>query len=585
MGGEISMSEPGVEAGSTSVPVPPIAALAGRRALVSVSDKAGVGELARGLVELGFEILSTGGTLRHLQEHGIAVTSVAAVTGSPEILDGRVKTLHPRIHGAILADRTKESHRRELAEHGIVPIDVVVVNLYPFRETLRRAGPDAADDEMIEVIDVGGPTMTRAAAKNYRNVVIVVDPADYPAVLDALRAGRGTAPESLRRSLASKAFRHTQEYDAAIAAWMDPGASDREAHATDSRAAEAVGATAASAVPAARAAASAGAEVEEAAAPGVGTGLAEHLSLELTREFEPRYGENPHQLAAVYSTAGAGGLLGGMRKLQGKDLSWNNMLDADAARKLVALFEEPAVVLVKHNNPCGVARGADLAQAYRRALECDPVSAFGSIVALNGEATGELAAAMRDLFVEVVIAPGYSAEALEIYGRKKNLRLIEAPPYRIWPNEIELRGVDGGFLAQRPDGEPEDAAGWRCVTRRAPTAAEQRALEFAWKVTRYVKSNAIVLANAEQTVGVGAGQMSRVDSCRLAIQKAVLPTSGTVAGSDAFFPFRDGVDVLAAAGVSAIAQPGGSVRDEEVIAACNDQGLAMVLTDRRHFRH
>ena len=274
-----------------------------------------------------------------------------------------------------------------------------------------------------------------------------------------------------------------------------------------------------------------------------------------------------------------------MRKLQGKDLSWNNMLDADAARKLVALFDEPAIVLVKHNNPCGVGRGVDLAQAYRRAFECDPVSAYGSIVALNGEATGELAAAMRDLFVEVVIAPGYSAEALEIYGRKKNLRLIEAPSYRLGADDVELRGVDGGFLAQRPDGESEDPAGWRCVTKRQPTAAEQRALEFAWKVTRYVKSNAIVLANADQTVGVGAGQMSRVDSCRLAIQKAVVPTQGTVAGSDAFFPFRDGVDVLAAAGVSAIAQPGGSVRDEEVIAACDERDMAMVLTDRRHFRH
>jgi phosphoribosylaminoimidazolecarboxamide formyltransferase/IMP cyclohydrolase len=579
MGGEISMSQPGVEAESTSVPLPPIAPRQPRRALISVSDKAGARELARGLVELGFEILSTGGTLRHLQEDGIAVTSVAAVTGSPEILDGRVKTLHPRIHGAILADRAKESHVRELAEQGIIPIDVVVVNLYPFRETLRRAGPDAADDEMIEVIDVGGPTMTRAAAKNYRNVVIVVDPADYATVLEAMRAGGGTTPESLRRSLASKAFRHTQEYDAAIAAWMEPDAAIAAASGVAGEAPVLAAAASDPTVPVS--APSAG------ISSGRGTrfGLPEHLVLELTREFEPRYGENPHQLAAVYSTAGAGGLLGGMRKLQGKDLSWNNMLDADAARKLVALFEEPAVVVVKHNNPCGVGRGADLAQAYRRALECDPVSAFGSIVALNDEASGELANAMRDLFVEVVIAPSYSAEALEVYGRKKNLRLIEAPPYRLAPSEIELRGVDGGFLAQQPDGEREDPAAWRCVTQRRPTAAEQRALEFAWKVTRYVKSNAIVLANAEQTVGIGAGQMSRVDSCRLAIQKAVIATASSVAGSDAFFPFRDGIDVLADAGVAAIAQPGGSVRDEEVIAACDERGLAMVLTDRRHFRH
>jgi phosphoribosylaminoimidazolecarboxamide formyltransferase/IMP cyclohydrolase len=564
MGGEISMSHPGVEAQSASAPIVPIVPHERRRALISVSDKAGVDMMARGLVELGFEILSTGGTLRHLEQRGVAVTPVAAVTGSPEILDGRVKTLHPRIHGAILADRAKESHRRELAEQGIVPIDVVVVNLYPFRETLRQAGAGATEAEMVEVIDIGGPAMTRAAAKNYRNVLIVVDPGDYDAVLDALRSGGGSTPESLRRGLASKAFRHTHEYDAAIAAWLEPGGTAM------------VEPTAAVDIPAATATAG------TTAAPDA---FPVRVTLELEREFEPRYGENPHQSAAVYSTRGEGGLLGGMRKLQGKELSWNNMLDADAARKLVALFEEPAIVLVKHNNPCGVGRGADLAQAYRRAFECDPVSAYGSIVALNGEATGELAAAMRDLFVEVVIATAFSAEALEIYGRKKNLRLIEAPSYRLGKGDVELRGIDGGFLAQRPDGESEDPAGWRCVTKRGPTPAEQRALEFAWKVTRYVKSNAIVLANADQTVGVGAGQMSRVDSCRLAIQKAVIPTEGTVAGSDAFFPFRDGVDVLAAAGVRAIAQPGGSVRDEEVIAACDERDMAMVLTDRRHFRH
>jgi phosphoribosylaminoimidazolecarboxamide formyltransferase/IMP cyclohydrolase len=436
---------------------------------------------------------------------------------------------------------------------------------------------------MVEVIDIGGPAMTRAAAKNYRNVVIVVDPRDYATVLDALRTGSGATPESLRRRLASKAFRHTQEYDAAIAAWLDP--SGRTEVPAPSLAVATPGAEPTSpAAPATATPATAAPAATTSPASDV-DGFPQGVTLELEREFEPRYGENPHQSAAVYSTRGAGGLLGGMRKLQGKELSWNNMLDADAARKLVALFEEPTVVLVKHNNPCGVGRGVDLAQAYRRAFECDPVSAYGSIVALNGEATGDLASAMRDLFVEVVIAPGFDASALEIFGRKKNLRLIDAPTYRLWPNSVELRGIDGGFLAQRPDGEGEDPSGWRCVTRRQPTPAEQRALEFAWKVTRYVKSNAIVLANADQTVGVGAGQMSRVDSCRLAIQKAVVPTEGTVAGSDAFFPFRDGVDVLAAAGVRAIAQPGGSVRDEEVIAACDERDMAMMLTDRRHFRH
>jgi phosphoribosylaminoimidazolecarboxamide formyltransferase/IMP cyclohydrolase len=556
---ESSPPTPPPTAANATDPARELAARERRRALVSVSEKDGVDVLARGLAELGFEILSTGGTLRHLLERGVPATSVAAVTGSPEILDGRVKTLHPRIHGAILADRSRESHRRELAEQDIVPIDVVVVNLYPFRETLRGAGAAAASGDpaaLIEQIDIGGPTMTRAAAKNFRNVVVVVDPADYDEVLSALRAGGGTADEALRERLARKAFRHTQEYDAAIAGWLESREVARSAPADERSAA--------------------------AASPD---GLPERISLELAREFEPRYGENPHQLAAVYRTVGDKGLLGGMRKLQGKELSWNNMLDADAARKLVALFDEPSVVIVKHNNPCGVGRGADLAQAYRRALECDPVSAFGSIVALNLDATGELASAMRDLFVEVVIAPRFDADALEVFGRKKNLRLIEAPRYELASGEAELRGVDGGFLAQRPDGEPEDPATWRCVTRRQPSAAELRALEFAWKVTRYVKSNAIVLANADQTVGIGAGQMSRVDSCRLAIQKAVVPTQGAVAGSDAFFPFRDGIDVLAAAGVRAIAQPGGSVRDEEAVAACDEHDLAMVLTGRRHFRH
>ena len=428
------MSHPGVEAQPASAPIVapapivPIVPHERRRALISVSDKTGVDVMARGLVELGFEILSTGGTLRHLEQRGVPVTAVATVTGSPEILDGRVKTLHPRIHGAILADRGKESHRRELAEQGIVPIDVVVVNLYPFRETLRQAGPGATEAEMVEVIDIGGPAMTRAAAKNYRDVVIVVDPGDYDAVLDALRTGGGSTPESLRRGLASKAFRHTHEYDAAIAAWLEPGAGGE----VEPSAAAAAAPTPAAVANAGAAAATADAE---AAAPAATEDFHERVTLELEREFEPRYGENPHQPAAVYSTRGEGGLLGGMRKLQGKDLSWNNMLDADAARKLVALFDEPAIVLVKHNNPCGVGRGTDLAQAYRRAFECDPVSAYGSIVALSGEATGELAAAMRELFVEVVIAPAFSAEALEIYGRKKNLRLIEAPPYRLDPGE------------------------------------------------------------------------------------------------------------------------------------------------------
>lgn len=522
-----------------------------RRALVSVSDKTGVAEFARGLAELGIRVVSTGGTLRHLRENGVEVTAVSEVTGSPEILGGRVKTLHPRIHGAILADRAKEDHLAELRDQGIEPIDIVAVNLYPFSQTAQRE--DASELEILEMIDIGGPSMARAAAKNFRSVVVVVDPADYERVLAELRDGDGAVGEATRQRLALKAFRHTRSYDAAITSWLE-----------------------------ARHGAGGGATEETGAVPGA---VPSRLEIELALEFEPRYGENPHQPAGIYRSLDEDGIFGGFQKLQGKELSWNNMLDADAARKLVSLFDETAVAILKHNNPCGVARGQSLVQAYERALECDPVSAFGSIVALNQEADAELAEAMRELFVEVVIAPGFAAGAREVFGRKKNLRLIAAPLYRMRGEALELRAIDGGFLAQRPDGEAEDAAGWRCVTRRQPEPEERRALEFAWKVTRYVKSNAIVLTNAEQTVGVGAGQMSRVDSCRLAIEKAVLPVAGSVAGSDAFFPFRDGLDVLADAGVRAVVQPGGSRRDDEVIAAADERGLAMLFTGRRHFRH
>ncbi len=555
-----------------------------RRALISVSDKSGVDALARGLVELGFEILSTGGTLRHLEQRGVAVTPVSAVTGSPEILDGRVKTLHPRIHGAILADRTKESHRRELAEQGIVPIDVVVVNLYPFRETLRQAGAGATEAEMVEVIDIGGPAMTRAAAKNYRNVVIVVDPATTTPVLDALRAGGGVDPG----------------VDAA-----QPGVEGVPPHPGVRRRDRGLAGAASE---------DAGAPVEPPAAPSSAPRLPRPRPPTARAPMPPRQ-RRKRRPAATERLPPAR-----HARARARVRAALRREPASERRRLLDPRRRAGCSAACASSRARICRGTTCSTPTRRAswwrcsrsprsswssttiraasaaasisrrptgarFECDPVSAYGSIVALNGEATGELAAAMRDLFVEVVIAPGYSAEALEIYGRKKNLRLIEAPPYRLGADEVELRGIDGGFLAQRPDGEREDPTGWRCVTRRRPTPAEQRALEFAWKVTRYVKSNAIVLANADQTVGVGAGQMSRVDSCRLAIQKAVIPTEGTVAGSDAFFPFRDGVDVLAAAGVRAIAQPGGSVRDEEVIAACDERDMAMVLTDRRHFRH
>jgi phosphoribosylaminoimidazolecarboxamide formyltransferase/IMP cyclohydrolase len=552
--------------------------LPAHRALVSVFDKTGLAELAHGLQSLGIEIVSTGGTLAYLRQLGVPAVAVSDVTGFPEILDGRVKTLHPRIHAGILASRSTPAHTEQLAAHVIDRIDLVIVNLYPFRET--AADPAATFDDVIEKIDIGGPAMVRAAAKNFAGVAVVVEPADYSRLLAALSASDGVVPETLRRELAAKAFRHTQSYDAAVAEWLG-----RHVAAVASAAAGAAGI------------ASAPAAGTAAAPAAAGVAFPARLALELERTDELRYGENPHQGGAVYSVTAApaapaagafvaaGGALGGYRQLAGKELSWNNLLDADAARKMAAQFAEPTVVIVKHNNPCGIGRGADLTAAYERALATDPVSAFGSVIAVNGPVDGRLAAAMADLFVEVLLAPGFDEEARHRFAAKKNLRLVECPPYRPAAGEIELRAIAGGFLAQPPDVFPDDPAAWTSPTRRAPSAEERRALDFAWRVARYVKSNAIVIAGGDQTVGIGAGQMSRVDSCRIAIQKAQLPVAGTVAASDAFFPFRDGLDVLAAAGVTAVVQPGGSKRDGEVFAAADEHGMAMLLTGTRHFRH
>jgi phosphoribosylaminoimidazolecarboxamide formyltransferase/IMP cyclohydrolase len=511
-----------------------------RRALLSVFDKAGIEELGHGLTGLGFELLSTGGTFRRLSDNDIPVTRVSDATGFPEILGGRVKTLHPKIHGGILADRSEPAHAEQMAEHGIAPIDLVVVNLYPFRDAAAK--PDAGDAEIIEMIDIGGPTMVRAAAKNHRSVLVVVDPADYGRVLSALESGDGTVPDELRVELALKAFRHTQSYDAAIATWFEQRlASDGD-------------------VP-----------------------FPLHVSLELERDFAPRYGENPHQPAAVFRAVGGGGLLGGFNQLQGKELSFNNMLDADAARRLAARFERPVAAILKHNNPCGVGVGDSPAEAYERALACDPVSAFGSIIAVNRTADAALAEAMAGLFVEVVLAPDYEPAALEIFARKKNLRVLRCP---IEPaNGPDMRAIDGGFLFQAADSEADRLDDWQCVTERQPTEVESQALALGWKVARDVKSNAIVVANSVQTVGIGAGQMSRVDSCRIAVDKAELPLKGAAAASDAFFPFPDGLEALADAGITAVIQPGGSKRDPEVIAAANERGVAMIFTGRRHFRH
>ncbi len=511
--------------------------MSSRRALLSVSDKSGLEDFARGLRSLGFELLSTGGTKAHLEKAGLPVTAVADVTGSPEILGGRVKTLHPRIHGGILARRSDPHHVEELALHAIGAIDLVAVNLYPFARTVARA--EVTFDEAIENIDIGGPAMVRAAAKNHADVLVVVAPSDYPEVLRALASDEATAP--LRRRLALKAYRHTASYDAAIAHWFE-------------------------------------AQLADAGAPPQRT-------IELALEQALRYGENPHQHGALYRDAAGPGILGGARQSQGKELSWNNLLDADAARKLVALFDEPAVVIVKHNNPCGVGRGADLVEAYHNALATDPVSAFGSIVALNRPADRALADAMADLFVEVLVAPAADEPATSRFAEKKNLRVLLAPPYLADGDQVEFRAIDGGFLAQPPDAQSDDPLSWTCPTRRQPTAEERHGLEFAWKVARYVKSNAIVIANQRQTLGIGAGQMSRVDSCRIAIQKAQADLRGSVAASDAFFPFRDGLDLLVAAGVTAVVQPGGSKRDADLIAAADEGGVAMLMTGVRHFRH
>jgi len=546
-----------------------------RRALLSVSDKRGLAELGRGLARLNIEILSTGGTQRYLAEHDIEVIPVAKVTGSPEILNGRVKTLHPKIHGGILADRSRSEHLKELKEQEIAPIDLVVVNLYPFARTVSRDG--VSREEAVDMIDIGGPCMLRAAAKNHGSVTVVVDPDDYGRVLRAIEAGDGLVPEALRRELAIKAFRHTHEYDGAIVAWLEAQEELRRELAIKAfrHTHEYDGAIVAWL--------EAQEEGEEEAAT-----FPERFTVDLERRMVPRYGENPHQESAIYRTVGGSGVLGGFHQHQGKELSYNNLLDADAARKMVSQFEETAVVIVKHNNPCGVGLGKDLVEAYRAGLATDPQSAFGSIIALNRPATAKLAEAMRDLFVEVVIAPGFEDGARAVYDEKKNLRLIETPLYLPGRKEPELRSIDGGFLAQTADSTADDPGTWQVRTAREPTDEQLEALELAWKVCRYTKSNAIVLANSSQTVGVGAGQMSRVDACRIAIEKAAqagLSVEGAVAASDAFFPFSDNVEVLAGAGVRAIVQPGGSKRDPEVLAAADELGIAMVLTGTRHFRH
>jgi len=519
-----------------------------RTALVSCFDKTGVVELAGALAARGVRIVSTGSTAATIRAAGVEVVEVADLTGFPECLGGRVKTLHPRVHAGILADRDLPEHVVQLEELGIDPIDLVVVNLYPFEQTAASGADDA---EIVEMIDVGGPTMLRAAAKNHGSVGVVVDPADHARVLAELTSLGGLSTQ-LRTELAGTAFRHTAGYDAAIATWFAQRAE---------RAAE---------------------QAEDVAAPGLPPAF---LGLPLDRVASLRYGENPHQRAGLYRLPGARSGVASATQLGGKELSFNNLLDTHAAWSLVAEFDEPAVVIIKHTNPAGAAVAPTLLEAYERALAGDPVSAFGGIVALNRPVDGATATAMLEVFTEVAIAPGYTAEARAAFAGKKNLRVLEhADAARSTP-DWQVRSIDGGLLVQTTDAGSEPWDTWRTVSARPLDAALEADLRLAWIVAKHASSNAIVAARDLRIVGVGAGQMSRVDSVRLAVERAGGRQEGAVAASDAFFPFRDAVDALAAAGIVAIVQPGGSVRDDEVIGAADEHGISMVLTGRRHFRH
>jgi phosphoribosylaminoimidazolecarboxamide formyltransferase/IMP cyclohydrolase len=505
--------------------------MAMKGALISVSDKTGVVDFARGLAEAGFEIISSGGTAKVLAEAGVKVSKVADLTGAPEILDGRVKTLHPKIHGGILADRRKDSHVAELAKHGIAPIDLVVVNLYPFEQTVAR--PEVTEDDAIENIDIGGPAMVRAAAKNWHSVAVVVTPDHYDIILDEIKDS-GEVSLDTRRTLAVEAFRHTAAYDAAIVDYF-----------------------------------------------GAGESWPERMVVSATKIMDLRYGENPHQEAAFYATGAQQGLAGA-EQLHGKALSYNNLLDTDAAYELVSELDEYACAIIKHSNPCGVAIAPSIHEAYVRAYECDTTSAFGGIIALNSLCTQAAAEEIAKIFCEVVIAPSFEPGALEALSAKKNLRILQSPLFT--SSDIQVRRVAGGLLLQTPDG-PDDATGAKIVTKTQPTEEQLADLRLAWTIVKHVKSNAIVLVKDGAAVGVGAGQMSRVESTQLAARRAGDRAVGTVCASDAFFPFRDGLDAAVNAGAVAVIQPGGSVRDDEVIEAADGHGIPMLFTGRRHFRH
>ena len=509
-----------------------------QRALLSVTDKTGIAAFGRRLSELGVELISTGGTAKLLRDSGVPVRDVSEITGFPEMLDGRVKTMHPKVTGGILAVRGNAGHMQALAAHGIQPIDMVVVNLYAFQEVAARPGATLA--ELIENIDIGGPTMIRSAAKNYQDVAVVVSPGDYASLAEEMRESGGALSLETRWRLAQKAFCVTADYDSAISARL----------------------------------------VRENNAGNESGPLPASLSIRAEKLFDLRYGENPHQSAALYGARSIG--VAGAEQLQGKELSYNNLVDLDAAWALVNEFQSPASAIIKHTNPCGCAEQPALAESYRKALECDPVSAFGGVIGFNRPVDEDTGKEVVKTFIEAIAAPGYSEEALRLLGGKKNLRVLKVAQA---PDSLVIKSINGGFLAQTPDAQKLDRQAVQVKSRRAPSDDEWEALEFAWKVAKHVKSNAIVYARAGQTVGIGAGQMSRVDSVRLGAGKAVLPLERTVVGSDAFFPFPDGIEEAAKHGATAVIQPGGSVKDQEVIDAADRLGLAMVFTGVRHFRH
>jgi phosphoribosylaminoimidazolecarboxamide formyltransferase/IMP cyclohydrolase len=512
-----------------------------QRAILSVTDKTGIVEFGKQLHEQGVELVSTGGTARLIREAGVPVKDISELTGFPEMLDGRVKTLHPKVHGGILHRRSDPVHVGTIEEHGISPIDMVVVNLYAFEKTAAK--PGVPFHELVENIDIGGPSMIRSAAKNFEDVAIVTSPWDYPQIIAEMKEKGGSLSRDTKWKLAKKAFATTAAYDSAIASTLERVTPEFDL--------------------------------------GTGTAFPEALRLFYQKQMDLRYGENPHQKAALYVDGSGLGIANG-RQLQGKELSYNNIVDLEACWELALEFNQPAVSIIKHTNPAGCATGSTLVEAYRKALECDPVSAFGGVIGVNQPVDGDTAAEMAKLFVEAIAAPGFDQKAREIFATKKNLRLVEVTPAA--PARV-MKAVSGGLLLQDADTKTLSDSDLKVVTERQPTPEEMRALKFAWIVCKHVKSNAIVYARDGQTVGVGAGQMSRVDSCKIGAMKAVLPLKGTVAASDAFFPFPDGVEVITSYGATAIIQPGGSVRDQEVVETANRLGIAMVFTGVRHFRH